>query len=179
MRLPERALLLLYALCFTVISFLFLLLSLNFLMPLQIIQNIVLDATGRIITGLVSAAFFLVGIRLIFFSPNRRKEKQTLIEESALGKVQVSLLAVENLVKRLVREMKGIRDVKAVVRNKDDKGIDIKIRLVVSPEVNVPSICGAIQKSTKEYVLDIVGVEVSNVTVIVENITSEPKARVD
>jgi uncharacterized alkaline shock family protein YloU len=175
MRLTERAFLLVYTLLFTIASFLLILIAFGWQQPLEMIIDSLAAPFGRLSIGLLFAILFLIGIRLLLFSLNRFSDQQALVQETGHGKVKVSLLAVENLVKKTVRQKKGVKDVKALVRAPEGKGIHIQIRIVILPEVSVPDLTAELQQTIKDYVMDVVGIEVSEVTIIIDNIASENK----
>ncbi len=179
MRLAERAFLLVYTLLFTIVSFLMILISIGWRRPLDLVSDSLAAPFGRLSVGLLFAFLFLIGIRLLLLSLNRSSDQQALVQETGHGKVKVSLVAVENLVKKTVRQKKGIKDVKAIVRAPEGKGVQIQIRIVISPEVSVPDLTTELQQTIKDYVMEVVGIEVSEVTIVIDNIATENKSRVE
>jgi uncharacterized alkaline shock family protein YloU len=67
-----------------------------------------------------------------------------------------------------------VRDVRATVYPRDGT-IGARIRAVVSPEANVPETARQIQQAVSDYTRNVVGVEVSEVRVFVQNITNEAR----
>lgn len=175
MKLSERALLLVYTLLFTVVSFLMILVTIGWARPVEFIAQSIDLPSGRLSIGIVSFLLFILGLRLLFSSLNRRSDQQTTVQETSLGKVKVSLTAIENLVKKSVRQIKGIREVKVLVRAVEGKGIQIQMRIVISPEINVPVLTSDVQKNVKEYVKDVIGLDVADVSIIIDNIATDGK----
>ncbi len=109
----------------------------------------------------------------------RFSDTQAIVKETPQGKVKVSLIAIENLVKKTVRQVKGVRDVKAIVRLLDAKKLQVQIRVITSPEISVPDLSNEIQQTVKEYIFDVIGIEVNQVTVVVDNIAVDSKTRLE
>ena len=179
MRLYERAFLLVYTLLFTAVTFIMILIALGWAQPLDLIIRSAEAPYGRVMFGMISFLLFAIGIRLLLLSLNRHSDQQTTVRETPHGKVKVSLVAIENLVKKTVRQTKGVKDVKAIVRAVEGKGVQVQIRIVIVPEIHVPDLSASIQQSVKEYILDVVGIEVTDVSIVVENITSEGRSKID
>lgn len=179
MKLSERAFLMIYTLLFTILSFAMMLIAIGWQRPLLVISEYLAAPFGRISTGILFAVLFLFGVRIILYSFNRYSDQQALVQDTGHGKVKVSLLAIENLVKKTVRQKRGVKDVKAMVRAPEGKDIQIQIRIVISPEISVPDLTAELQQTVKDYVLDIIGIQVGEVSIVIDNISSDSKPRVE
>ncbi len=87
------------------------------------------------------------------------------------GKVKISLKAIEDYItatiKKQIDGIKGIK-VKTIVTS---KGLETKINLKLSSNLNIPEICSNIQELTKNYLQDTIGIErISNIEIYVSNI---------
>jgi uncharacterized alkaline shock family protein YloU len=133
-----------------------------------------LQGNGRLVLGLVGATFLAVSVRLITFAFSRRRGGQPVIHETSLGDVRISLDAVENLVRKVARSIKGVRDIKAVITNSKE-GLSASLRATISPEVSIPDVSEEIQTTVRQYVKRVVGVEMTEVRLEVENIASESR----
>jgi uncharacterized alkaline shock family protein YloU len=129
-------------------------------------------ARGRWALGLIGAAFFAVSVRLIAVAFMRRGGGQPVVHETSLGEVRISLDAVENLVRRTARSIKGVREIKAVVTNAKD-GLHVLLAGTISPEVSIPDVSEEIQSAVRQYVKRVVGVDLVEVRLEVENIGNE------
>lgn len=127
---------------------------------------------GRLVIGLVGTAFFAVSVRLIAVAFKRRGGGQPVIHETSLGDVRISLDAVENLVRKTARSIKGVREIKAVVTHGKD-GLSAHLSATISPEVSIPEVSEEIQSSVRQYVKRVVGVDMAEVRLEVENIANE------
>ncbi|MHB9146059.1 MAG: alkaline shock response membrane anchor protein AmaP [Symbiobacteriia bacterium] len=176
-----RIVLLLYTLSLAVISAVVLGMStLGWLAPLDWVRtSLTLDPNGRWSVGLASALFFVVSIVFIVYTFTPRYPSRTLVHETELGEVHVTLDAIENLVKKVTRQIRGVRGVKARVST-GGGGLNIWLKTVVSPDVSVPAVSEEIRATLKSYVKNVVGAEVAEVHVYVTDISSEArKGRVD
>lgn len=179
MGIPDRILLALYAMVLTAVSLALFVVSLGWTTPLESLLSVLEDPRGRMALGLSSLAFLAVSLRFLYFGFRRKYPSRAIIHETPLGEIRVSLGAVENLVKKVARQIHGVRDVRASVANTPE-GVVTDIRAWVSPDVSVPEVSENIQKSVGEYVKNVVGVGVAEVRVLVENITTEARrARVE
>ena len=127
---------------------------------------------GRMVLGMVGALFFLASVRLIVAAWMRRAGGQPVVHQLDLGDVRISLDAVENLVRKIAGSVKGVRDVKAMVTHKKD-GLHAVLSGTISPEVSIPEISEEIQSAVRQYVKRVVGVELTEVRLDVENIANE------
>lgn len=171
----DRVLLTLFTLVMAVISFVFVVMAAaSWLVPLLWIQGLLLADGGRWALGILAGASLIVSLRFLYFGFRKDRPDQTLIHETDMGEVRISLSAVENLVAKVARGLKGVRDVKATVYSHGG-GLGVRIRGVVSPEVNVPDTAKLIQQAVTDYTKNVVGVEVTEVKVMVSNITNETR----
>jgi uncharacterized alkaline shock family protein YloU len=134
---------------------------------------------GRWAVGVIGAVFFAVSVRLIAVAFRRRGGGQPVIHETAMGEVRISLDAVENLVRKTARSIKGVREIKAIVSHTKD-GLHIFLMGTISPEVSIPEVSEEIQSQVRTYVKRVVGVEPIDIRLQVENIANEGRrARLD
>ncbi len=176
-----RIVLLLYTLSLAVISALVLGMSaLGWLTPLDWVRtSLTADPNGRWTVGIASLVFFVVSIVFIIYTFTPRYPSRALVHETDLGEVHVTLEAIENLVKKVTRQIRGIRSVKARVATTGG-GLEIWLRTVMSPDVSVPAVSEEIRTTLKGYVKNVVGAEVAEVHVYVTDISSESrKGRVE
>lgn len=144
----------------------------NVIKPHLWIEDLLGSPRGQWSVGLIGAAFFIVSLRLIFLAVRRQGGGQPVVHESELGEVRISLDAVENLVRKTARSIKGVREVKATVTHGKD-GLHAVLRATISPEVSIPEVSEEIQTAVRQYVKRVVGVEMADIRMDVENIANE------
>lgn len=175
----DRIILALYTFALGLISFFTVLIALGWSLPLDLLRTSLLDINGRWTIGIIGAAFFVVSIRLLYFGLWRRRPSQTVVHENELGEVRISLGAIESLVRKVARQVKGVREIRSTVINRPG-GITVYLRGTVSPETNIPEVSDEIQKTVRTYVKNVVGIGINEVQVYVENISNEVRrGRVD
>lgn len=103
---------------------------------------------------------------------------QTIIHASDLGEVNISLNALDSLIKRLLIDQKGIRDSKATLKICPE-GLSIKLLVAVSPEMDIPHITAHLQSAIRDYVTKTAGVSVSKVEIFVKNISTLSGSKVE
>lgn len=175
----DRIILAIYTFLLACISLAIILLALR-LIPLELAGTSLAYVYGQWEAALVGAVFFLISIRLLFAGVRSRKIRDTIVHYNDMGQVHISLGAVENLVSKGIRHIRGVRGVKVHVAM-SAQGITVSIKASVSPENYVPTVAAEIQQRVHEYIKNTVGIELADVQVIVENIGNDfnPKQRVE
>lgn len=174
----DRIVLTVYTLALAFVSGLMILVALApaWIQPHVWLAEALESTRGQVLVGMSGAAFFAVSLRLIVFAFARRGGGQPVIHETAMGEVRISLDAVENLIKKVSRSVKGVREVKAVVSHSKD-GLRAHLRGTVSPEVSIPEASEEIQNTVRQYVKRVVGVEISDISIEIDNIASDAHRR--
>lgn len=140
--------------------------------PLDLIRTSSQTLAGRFEIGVIGLVLFTVSVRLLgvgfLGSPRRR----AVVHQLTMGDVRISLHAVEGMVQRLVRNISGVRDAKAVVESKND-GLAVRVRATVGPETTITDLTETIQEEIRTQVRRVVGIDVREVRVEVDHITPE------
>lgn len=142
--------------------------------PQRWLEDALITPSGRWWVGFIGAVFFSVSMRLIYVAFKRSGGGQPVVHETGLGVVAISLDAVENLIRKTARSIKGVREVKAIVTHRKD-GLAVHLTATISPEVSIPQVSEEIQNSVRQYVKRVVGVELADVRIAVENIANESR----
>jgi uncharacterized alkaline shock family protein YloU len=174
----DRIVLSIYTFSLAIISLLMILVAVvpDWMKPHLWIEEALSSARGQLLIGLVGTAFFAVSVRLIVFAFTRRGGGQPVIYESAAGEVRISLDAVESLVKKTARSIKGVREMKAVITHGKD-GLHAELVGTVTPDVSIPEVSEEIQSTVRQYVKRVVGVEMAEVKIEIENIAADGRSR--
>lgn len=107
-----------------------------------------------------------------FFSVNIHRDKIIAFDNPG-GRVSVSLMAMEDLVRRLLFRISEIKDVKPIIKA-SNKGLNIKVKLVLRSEGNIPEIASRVQTQVLKKIQDTIGLdEPVNVSVYVGKIIPE------
>jgi len=176
--LVDRIVLSIYTFALAIISGLMILVAIapDWLKPHVWIEQALSSARGQLLIGVVGTAFFAVSVRLIFFAVARRGGGQPVIYEAANGEVRISLDAVESLVRKTARSIKGVREMKALITHGKD-GLHALLTGTVSPDVSIPEVSEEIQAAVRQYVKRVVGVEMAEVRSEIENTAADGRTR--
>lgn len=132
----------------------------------------------RLETGLSGVAVLLLSGYVLAWAFRRRYVGRSLVRQTELGAVRVSLKAVESLVQRAARQVQGVRDVR-VDLHVDRESLAIQLTVTVAPDLAIPAVSEEIQHRVERYVLETVGVTVSRVAVTFRAVADQAKARVE
>ncbi len=147
--------------------------------PGKLIQNM-LQAQG--VNGVISVVFVLLAVYtmislIVLWLGLKRDRKHAIVREASLGNIRIALSAIETLVEKVSMEQKGVKEAKAVVVS-IPQGVGIRVRVTVTPDINVPQLSELLQQEVLEKVKEVTGMEVKDIRVSVENISAN-KPRVE
>jgi len=146
------------------------------LIPLEWVWTSIYRIHGQWEAGLAGAVFLLISMRFLFAGLRSKGSNDTIVHHNDMGDVHISIGAVENLVEKTARHTRGIRGVKVYV-TQIDQALKVKLKVVVSPESNVPTVTAEVQKRVKEYILNTVGIELADIEIMVNNISNDFKVK--
>lgn len=170
----DRIVLTVYTVALLPISLSTVLLALGWAQPFFAVRYALLTLNGRVGIGLLGALLFVSSVRLLYLAFRGRRAGRQVVHETELGDVRISLDAVENLVQRVSRQIKGVRDVRPHVALTPD-GVEADVRVWVAPDVCIPDLARQIQEEVRRSVQTVVGVAMSSLEIRVENITTEAR----
>lgn len=126
----------------------------------------------------IGAALLLAGLYLLAIFVREQQEVQSIVQETELGQVEISLKAIANLVQRVAREIPGVRDLAPVI-TVDPQGLDIRVVAQVAPGLSIPALANEVQTLIRGYLHETVGYPVHRVRVEVRDIRPDNKANFD
>ncbi len=170
MGLLDRLLLTVYTVALTLFSAITVVVALGDQRPFHAFQLALVNPEGRWITGLVSLLVLASSVRLLYSAFAR--PRMQVVHETDLGDVRIAREAVENLVQRVARQVRGVRDIRARVALGPD-GVVAWARVWVSPDVGIPGLARQVQDEVRRAMREVVGVELSELRLHVENISTE------
>ncbi len=171
----DRIILSIYTLLLAFLSLGVILISLRLISLEQVWTSISL-IYGQWEAGLVAAVFLLVSIRLLLAGLRSRRNGSAIVHHNEMGDIHISLDAIENLVEKAARHVRGVRGVK-VVASHSPAGLTMRLKAVISPESNIPTVTAEIQQRVNDYVKNTVGVELTDMHILVENIANDFKSK--
>ncbi|MDD4569919.1 MAG: alkaline shock response membrane anchor protein AmaP [Tepidanaerobacteraceae bacterium] len=175
MNLLDRIMLTIYALFLTVVSVIIILFATG-IISLQFFSTSILMSYGRWETGVVGVVLLLLSLRFLLSGLKTRQLPDTTIANGELGKVSITLNAVESLVLKVVRGIENIKDSKIKIK-KLDNGVSILLKLTVNFDVIIPETSFELQKTIKDYIENTAGITVKDVRVSIDNVSNQPKQK--
>lgn len=128
-------------------------------------------------TGGVGMALLLLGLWLFFRNFQKRAPTRFLVKSAALGEVWLTLPALESMVVRIARQVRGVKSVRPRIRYRE--GVFLSLLVGVNPETKIPEISAELQEKLKEGLRGLTGMEVSEIQIVVESLSRETQSRVE
>ena len=116
------------------------------------------DLRMRIITGLSGLVFILLSFSAAQVITGKIQREKTIAFTNPNGQVTITLSAVEDLIKRLAHQLSEIKDAKADVKA-TKKGIDIRMRVVLRSETNIPDFTARLQDLIASKIQEVFGID--------------------
>ena len=132
-----------------------------------------LDHNLRVAIG--CAAVGLLFINFILYRQldvNAHKEKIIAFDNPS-GRVRVALVALEDLIRRTISRFPEVKESKVDIRA-SKRILNVKIRMVLCSEVNIPELTSIVQETAKRKIQDIIGLdEPLNISVYISKIMGD------
>ncbi len=107
-------------------------------------------------TGLVGIVFILVGLAFARILVKHKRQAEALIYQSEIGPIVVSVAAIEDIVKKVLRHFHLIKEWKAKTRI-DGKDVEIKLRLVLWSGARLHQFLQEVQEEVRQRVRKLLG----------------------
>jgi hypothetical protein len=125
---------------------------------LDFLKFIYQDGNASTIAGAIIASTLLISLVFARVIYGRQEQERLIHFDNPLGRVTISLSAIEDLIRRLVVHTPQIKEIRpAIISTK--KGLEIEIRLVLRSDVNIPEMTADLQDIIKRKVQDVIGSE--------------------
>ncbi len=140
--------------------------------------NVVSQLEGRLLESVLTAVvLLLVGLHILFYG-TQHEDEGGIRQETEIGHVQISLRAIESLVQRTAKGVRGIRDVDVRVHSSPE-GVAVALSVVAVPEIPIPQISEEVGHKVRSQVRESLGIPVDDVAIEIRNIAGEAKGRVE
>ena len=155
-------------------------LSLGLLSPDElgdIVNYIYIQTNAKLILGIIGVMFIAGGLLTANLNLGRMRAQKTIAFENPEGQVTVSLSAIEDFIKKSVRHLPEVKELRSNV-TASKKGINIVCRATIFADSNIPAITERIQSIVKSNVQEMLGVEETiNIRIHVTKISSKGKGQ--
>ena len=117
-----------------------------------------MDGHASMISAVVVAATMLIGLAFARIIYGRQEQERIIHFDNPLGRVSISLSALEDLIRRLVVHTPQVKEIRPEIAA-GKKGLNIHIRLVLRSDANIPEMTADLQDIIKRKVQDLIGSE--------------------
>lgn len=161
MRLISGLTLFFYTIIFLAIGSLFIAISLDLIPQEAIAETIAMiyaTTNTRIILGITGIILIFISIMVVQLAMGKLQREKTIAFENPDGQVTISLSAIEDFIKRALKQLPEVKELRPDVRA-SKKGITIINKVTLFSDINIPEITEKIQNIVKTRVQDMLGVE--------------------
>ena len=113
----------------------------------------------------------LISVKLLFAGKVKKSEirpASALMKQTEIGGTYISLEAVDAMVQKHCRSQQRVKDCKTTLHS-SETGITVGIRLCVLPDTDAVTLAAELQKSLKEYIESLTGIQVNEIGILVES----------
>lgn len=122
------------------------------------LQLLASDIQLKTIVGLTGLLFILLSLIFARIISGARQKERTIAFDNPSGRVSISLVAMEDMVKRLILRESEVKEGRPnIIATK--KGLDIEARLVLKADVNIPEVTSRLQNLIKDKIQEMIGIE--------------------
>ena len=122
------------------------------------ITTVYASSNTRLAMGLVGALLIFISILVVQITIGKIHREKTIAFENPDGQVTISLTAIEDFIKRALKQLPEVKELRPSVKA-GKKGIKIINRVTLYSDINIPEATERIQNIVKTRVQDMLGVE--------------------
>ena len=119
----------------------------------------------------VGLLLLLISIKLLFAGKSKANEVRpasALMKQTEFGGTYISLEALDSMVQKHCRAISRVKDVHSTLHS-SETGVTIGIRLGVLPDTDVATLSSELQKSLKESIESLSGIQVNEIGILIES----------
>lgn len=180
MSVVDRAMAALFALLVAALAVAIIAVIAGWVVLFDFVNMSMLSLEQRLAIVLIAVIFFLLAIRCLFIvlrtAPGEKQ--QVLINSADLGTVSIAMPALDTLITRAARQVKGVREVQPRFKVAPE-GLLVRLNITVTPDRNLPEMTAALQEKVHEYIVATAGLDVSEIHVQIKGIYREGLRRVE
>lgn len=118
----------------------------------------------------ISILFLLVSIKLLFSGIKKKATNSTLLKNTELGMIRVSISTLDTMAQRAVQDFEQVKDVKTSIVTEED-GVRVHLKVLAMPDAILPELTSSIQQKVKEHIEKASGILVKEVRIYVDNLS--------
>lgn len=161
MRILSGLTLFFYTLVFVCVGGLFIAISLNLVPQEAVIETLdalYSDLNTRLIIGITGVLLIFISLMVVQVTVGALKREKIIAFENPDGQVTISLIAIEDFIKRAIRQLPEVKELRPFVKA-GKKGIVVVNKVTLFSDINIPETTERIQNMVKMRVQDMLGVE--------------------
>jgi len=140
----------------------------------SILTNIITNNQVSKIVLSIAIICFICSIKCIFFESTDKENSQSgILMQNDNGKLLISKITIENIVKSIVKDFENIKDVKVSIDLDKLNNLIVNVYLIVNKNVIIKDLTLNIQTKIKEEIKKTSDLEVKEVNVKIKDIVSE------
>lgn len=114
---------------------------------------------ARIILTVSGISLILIALLFSQITSSRIEREKTIAFNNPSGQVTITLFAVEDLIRRIGQDLPQVKELRPDVIATKKKGLQVKIRLVLKSETNIPEFTAQLQEIIKNRLQEILGID--------------------
>lgn len=161
MRLLSGLTLFFYTLVFFIVGGVLIIMAFNVVpqdLVIDTIMTVYASSNTRLAMGLVGSLLIFISILVVQITVGKMHREKTIAFENPDGQVTISLTAIEDFIKRALKQLPEVKELRPSVKA-GKKGIKIINRVTLYSDINIPETTERIQNIVKTRVQDMLGVE--------------------
>lgn len=129
------------------------------------------------IIGIVIFLFWSIYLLFALFK-GENKKSFGIVKYTSEGEINISNETIRSLVMKTIGQIKGVKESKVFINPGTDK-VNILVKTLVMPDINIPNTVKEIQESVRQYIELIAEVPVGEIKVIIVDVASGTRLRLE
>ncbi len=124
----------------------------------QFMRYLYNDPQAGMIAAVVIAVTMLISFAFARIIYGRQSRERSILIDHPLGRVTISVAAIEDMLRRLVVRTPQIKEIRpSIISSK--RGLKVDIRLVLNAEVNISELTAEFQETVQRKIQELIGKE--------------------
>lgn len=116
------------------------------------------DPRAGTIAGFIVASTMIISFALARLIYGRQAQERIITFDNPLGRVTISISALEDLVRRLVVRTPQIKEIRPEI-SATKQGLKVNVRLILRSDANISELTASLQELIKGRIQDVIGKE--------------------
>lgn len=156
------------------------------ILPFEVIPGISLDSIFNDLNG-SDRWYYIIGIIVFLFwsiyllfalFKGENNKNFGIVKYTSEGEINISNETIKSLAMKTIGQIKGVKESKVFINPGADK-VNILVKTLVMPDINIPNTVKEIQESVRQYIELIAEVPVGEIKVIVVDVASGTRLRLE